>query len=281
MIYIHIPYCKQKCSYCNFHFSTSLQSKDDFLLALHKEIEFRKHELPNNNLQTLYFGGGSPSILSIGELNRIIEKIQKYFHFNNDIEITLEANPDDLNNKYVKELAQTPINRLSIGVQSFHDEDLQLMNRAHNAAQADSCIKRVQDAGLENISIDLIYGNPSANSEIWKNNLQKTINLQIPHISSYALTVEPKTALNQWVKTGKIKSPNENQQNEDFFWMSNFLKENRFEHYEISNFALPNYYSKHNTAYWQNQAYLGLGPSAHSFDGNRKRSWNVSNNIQF
>ncbi|WP_187477654.1 radical SAM family heme chaperone HemW [Amniculibacterium sp. G2-70] len=281
MIYIHIPYCKQKCSYCNFHFSTSIHSKDDFLLALHKEIDLREKELESKRLKTLYFGGGTPSLLSVDEIKRILEKIQKYFDLDSNIEITLEANPDDLTAKYVKELSTSGINRLSVGVQSFFDEDLKLMNRAHNASEADSAIKRAQDIGLENISIDLIYGSPTSNLEMWKENLNKTIVLQVPHVSSYALTVEPKTALNQWIKSGKISSPNESHQNEEFYWMVDFLKNQGFEHYEISNFAKPGFHSKHNAAYWKYQPYLGLGPSAHSYDGRNTRSWNVSNNIHY
>lgn len=281
MIYIHIPYCKQKCSYCNFHFSTSLQTKDDLLLALQKEITLRKDELTEKKLSSLYFGGGTPSVLSSMELEKIIDTISKYYHFENDIEITIEVNPDDLSPSFIKYLSSSVFNRLSIGVQSFFDEDLKMMNRAHNAQQADTAIKRVQDVGLENISIDLMYGSPTSNEMIWKENLQKTIDLQVPHISSYALTVEPNTALNQWIKAKKIQKPDENRQNEDFYWMTQFLKSKGFEHYEISNFAKPNSYSKHNSAYWQGKPYLGLGPSAHSFDGDKKRSWNVANNTKY
>lgn len=279
MIYIHIPFCKQKCSYCNFHFSTSLHSKDKVLEALCKEIDLRKDELQNKTLKTLYFGGGTPSMLSVDELKKIIDHLLIYFDFSHDIEITLEANPDDLTSAYVKDLSQSSINRLSIGVQSFFDADLQLMNRAHNASQADAAIKRAQDSGLDNISIDLIYGSPTSNLELWKKNLNKVVELQVPHLSSYALTIEPKTALNQWVNSGKIVAPNEAHQNEEFFWMSQFLNEHGFEHYEISNFALPGFQSKHNSAYWRYEPYLGLGPSAHSYNGHNERSWNVSNNI--
>ncbi|MBS1548405.1 MAG: radical SAM family heme chaperone HemW [Bacteroidetes bacterium] len=279
MIYIHIPFCKQKCSYCNFHFSTSLHSKDKVLEALCKEIDLRKDELQNKTLKTLYFGGGTPSMLSVDELKKIMDHLLIYFDFSHDIEITLEANPDDLTSAYVKDLSQSSINRLSIGVQSFFDADLQLMNRAHNASQADAAIKRAQDSGLDNISIDLIYGSPTSNLELWKKNLNKVVELQVPHLSSYALTIEPKTALNQWVNSGKIVAPNEAHQNEEFFWMSQFLKEHGFEHYEISNFALPGFQSKHNSAYWRYEPYLGLGPSAHSYNGHNERSWNVSNNI--
>jgi oxygen-independent coproporphyrinogen-3 oxidase len=281
MIYIHIPYCKQKCSYCNFHFSTSFATKEDFLSALHKEIDLRKNELTNKSLKTLYFGGGTPSVLDGDEIQKIIDKLLGYYDFDKDIEITLEANPDDLTVDYVKNLKNTGINRLSIGVQSFFEKDLILMNRAHNASQADASVKRAQDAGLENISIDLIYGSPTSTMEIWKENLRKTIDLQVPHVSAYALTIEPKTALNTWVNNGKVKSPDEAIQNKEFFWMVDFLKENGFQHYEISNFAKPGFVSKHNSAYWKHQAYLGLGPSAHSYDGGFSRSWNVANNTLY
>ncbi|MBP7498904.1 MAG: radical SAM family heme chaperone HemW [Chryseobacterium sp.] len=278
MIYLHIPFCKQKCSYCNFHFSTSFSLKDEMLLAIKKEIGIRHQELENKSLKSLYFGGGTPSVLSVDEIKSLINEFQKYFSFDENIEITLESNPDDLNKNFLKELSQTEINRLSIGTQSFFDEDLKLMNRAHNASEAESSIKRAQDFGLENISIDLIYGSPTSNFEIWKDNLNKTIELQVPHVSSYALTVEPKTALEKWIENGKVKSPEEAEQNQEFYYMSDFLKDNGFDHYEISNFGKPGFHSKHNSAYWKSEPYLGIGPSAHSYNGNLERSWNVANN---
>ncbi|MEN5309664.1 radical SAM family heme chaperone HemW [Chryseobacterium cucumeris] len=281
MIYIHIPFCKQKCSYCNFHFSTSLNFKDDMLRAMKTEILLRKDELQNKNLKSLYFGGGTPSILSVDEISSLIDDVLKYFSFENDIEVTLEANPDDLDKDFLKQLAGTPVNRLSIGTQSFFEEDLKLMNRAHNASEAESSIKRAQDFGFENLSIDLIYGSPTSNLEIWKENLNKTIALEVPHISSYALTVEPKTALESWISKGKIKSPKEEEQNSEFYYLSDFLKDNGFEHYEVSNFAKPGFYSRHNSAYWKYNEYLGIGPSAHSYNGFDVRSWNVANNQQY
>lgn len=278
MIYLHIPFCKQKCSYCNFHFSTSLNFKEEMIAALKKEIFLRKDELQNKNLKSLYFGGGTPSILKVDELKSIIGEVLKYFTFDADIEITLEANPDDLDQAFLKALAGTEINRLSIGTQSFFNEDLMLMNRAHNAGEAESSIKRTQDFGFENISIDLIYGSPTSNFEIWKANLNKTIELQVPHLSSYALTVEPKTALNQWIKQNKVAAPKEAEQNREFYYMSEFLKDHGFDHYEISNFGKPGFHSRHNAAYWKYQEYLGIGPSAHSYNGSNERSWNVANN---
>lgn len=281
MIYIHIPFCKQKCSYCNFHFSTSLQFKDEMIAAIKNEIRLRKDELQNKSLKSLYFGGGTPSILSADEINSLIDEVLKYFSFDKDIEVTLEANPDDLNKNFLKALSGSPVNRLSIGTQSFFEEDLKLMNRAHDASEAESSIKRAQDFGFENLSIDLIYGSPTSNLEIWKRNLSKTISLEIPHISSYALTVEPKTALENWVAKGKIATPKEEEQNLEFYYMKDFLKENGFEHYEVSNFAKPGFHSKHNSAYWKYREYLGIGPSAHSYNGNDVRSWNVANNQQY
>ena len=278
MIYLHIPFCKQKCSYCNFHFSTSFSLKDEMLSAIKKEIQLRYNELENKTLKSLYFGGGTPSVLSGDEIKSLIDEIQKYFSFDNNIEITLESNPDDLNKNFLEELSQTEINRLSIGTQSFFDEDLKLMNRAHNASEAESSIKRAQDFGLENISIDLIYGSPTSNFEIWKDNLSKTIELQVPHVSSYALTVEPKTALEKWIENGKIRSPEETEQNQEFYYMKDFLKDNGFDHYEISNFGKPGFHSKHNSAYWKSEPYLGIGPSAHSYNGHLERSWNIANN---
>lgn len=251
------------------------------LAAIKKEIFLRKDELQNKTLQSLYFGGGTPSILSGDEIKALIDEVLQYFDFTKDIEITLEANPDDLNNQFLKALSNSPVNRLSIGTQSFFDEDLKLMNRAHNASEAEGSIKRAQDFGFENLSIDLIYGSPSSGFETWKENLNKTIALQVPHISSYALTVEHKTALNDWIQKGKVSNPREEEQNKEFYYLSDFLKDNGFEHYEISNFAKPGFYSKHNSAYWKYKEYLGIGPSAHSYDGNEIRSWNVANNSQY
>ena len=218
------------------------------LSAIKKEIQLRHNELENKTLKSLYFGGGTPSVLSVDEIKSLLDEIQKYFSFDENIEITLESNPDDLNKNFLKELSQTEINRLSIGTQSFFDEDLKLMNRAHNASEAESSIKRAQDFGLENISIDLIYGSPTSNFEIWKDNLNKTIELQVPHVSSYALTVEPKTALEKWIENGKVKSPEEAEQNQEFYYMSDFLKDNGFDHYELSNFGKPGFHSNHNSA---------------------------------
>lgn len=251
------------------------------LRAMKTEIQLRKHELKSKSLKSLYFGGGTPSILSVDEINSLIDEVLHGFSFEKDIEITLEANPDDLDKNFLKQLAGTPVNRLSIGTQSFFEEDLKLMNRAHTASEAEGSIKRAQDFGFENLSIDLIYGSPTSNLEIWKENLHKTIALEVPHISSYALTVEPKTALDNWISKGKVKSPKEEEQNREFYYLSDFLKDNGFEHYEVSNFAKPGFYSRHNSAYWKYQEYLGIGPSAHSYNGFDVRSWNIANNQQY
>lgn len=251
------------------------------LSAIKKEIFLRRNELENKTLQSLYFGGGTPSILSGDEINSIVDEVLKYYSFANDIEVTLEANPDDLDKNFLRDLSKSPVNRLSIGTQSFFDEDLKLMNRAHNASEAEGSIKRAQDFGFENLSIDLIYGSPTSNLEIWKDNLNKTIALEVPHISSYALTVEPKTALNDWILKGKVANPKEEDQNKEFYYLSDFLKDNGFDHYEVSNFAKPGFYSRHNSAYWKYKEYLGIGPSAHSYNGSDVRSWNVANNQNY
>lgn len=278
VIYIHIPFCKQKCSYCNFHFSTSIRQKEQVLRAIKKELYWRRTELPEKPLPSLYLGGGTPSILTVDEIQSLIGEVLKYFDFSPDIEITLEANPDDLSHKFLKSLVQTPINRLSIGTQSFFEHDLKLMNRAHTASQAEDSIKRAQDIGFENLSIDLIYGMPGGDMGQWQQNVRKAIALQVPHISSYALTVEPKTALNAWIEKGKTTSPEEDFQSQAFYYLTEALRQAGFTHYEISNFAIPGYHSRHNAAYWQYQPYLGLGPSAHSYDGGKQRSWNIANN---
>lgn len=248
------------------------------LNAIKTELFLRHSELEDKTIKSLYFGGGTPSVLSVDEIKFLTDEVLKYFHFSEDIEITLEANPDDLNANFLKELRTSHINRLSIGTQSFLDADLKLMNRVHSGEEAESSIKRSQDYGFENISIDLIYGSPTSDMEDWKHNLEKTVELQVPHISSYALTVEPNTALNSWIRNGKVNEPKEKEQSEEFYFLIRFLAQNGFEHYEISNFAKPGFYSRHNSAYWKYQPYLGLGPSAHSYDGKDTRSWNKSNN---
>ena len=279
-IYIHIPFCKQACHYCDFHFSTSLKHKDELLQCIHEELQLQRPYLENQTVETIYFGGGTPSLLSASELDKIIDTVHQNFEVSDQAEITLEANPDDLGIEKLKELRNTAINRLSIGVQSFFDEDLKWMNRAHQAQEAETAVKRAQDFGLENITIDLIYGYPLLSDEKWNNNIQKTIDLAIPHISSYSLTVEPQTALDSFIKKGQQKPLDEMQSATQFKFLIQELTQNGFEHYEISNFAKPNQYAKHNTNYWRGIHYLGIGPSAHSFNG-QSRQWNIANNAKY
>lgn len=279
-IYLHIPFCKKACHYCDFHFSTSPQYKDQMLSSLRNEIILRTPYLAKENIETIYFGGGTPSVLSADEIHSLIDEITSRFEVRNDAEITLEANPDDLNAQKVKELRQTPVNRFSIGVQSFFDEDLKWMNRAHNSNEAESSVKRVQDAGFENITVDLIYGFPLLNEVKWNQNIQKLIDFQIPHISSYSMTVEPKTALASFIKKGKEQAMNESQSSAQFLTLIKRLTEAGFDHYEISNFAKPGMYSRHNSNYWEGVNYLGIGPSAHSFNG-ESRQWNIANNHRY
>ncbi|MFC5282288.1 radical SAM family heme chaperone HemW [Pedobacter alpinus] len=279
-IYIHIPFCKQACHYCDFHFSTSAKYKDEMLHAIHKEIKLQKTYLENQKVETIYFGGGTPSLLSADEISKLIQTIQENFEVINDPEITLEANPDDLGIEKLKDVRNTAVNRLSIGVQSFYDEDLKWMNRAHRAYEAESAIKRAQDFGLENITIDLIYGYPLLSDLKWQTNIQKAVDFDIVHLSSYGMTVEPKTALASFINNGKQKPMDEVQSAAQFQYLIEKLTEEGFEHYEISNFAKPNKYSKHNTNYWRGVNYLGVGPSAHSFNG-ETRQWNITNNAKY
>ncbi|MDF2437320.1 MAG: coproporphyrinogen oxidase [Bacteroidota bacterium] len=279
-IYIHIPFCKQACNYCDFHFSTSLKNKEAFLAALKKEIELQTEYLSGESISTIYFGGGTPSMLAQHELMEIFEALHKNFRIEQGSEITLEANPDDLTLKKITELKGSPVNRFSIGIQSFYDEDLKLMNRAHNANEALDAVKYAQDNGFENITIDLIYGIPGLTEHKWRNNLQIAFAIGVKHISAYCLTVEPKTALAHAVKTGSIKNVNDAESVKHFEIMLEGMKTNGFIQYEISNFCKEGFYSMHNSNYWLKEKYLGLGPSAHSFDGN-SRQWNVSNNALY
>lgn len=278
-IYIHIPYCKQKCSYCDFHFSTNLNSKSEMVNAILKEIELRKNEI-QEPIQTIYFGGGTPSILSDVELNSIFIQLDRYFDLSKVEEVTLEANPDDLSREKLAFYRTTPINRFSIGIQSFFEEDLRLMNRAHNATEAENCIKLAQDFGFDNLTIDLIYGSNTTSHEMWHKNLQKAVELGVNHISSYALTVEEKTILNRKIVKGEWMPLNEEHQSEQFEYLVKFLEANGFIHYEISNFGRPGFFSKHNSNYWKGIPYIGFGPSAHSYQGNL-RGWNIANNAKY
>ncbi|MCF8273714.1 MAG: radical SAM family heme chaperone HemW [Flavobacteriaceae bacterium] len=278
-IYIHIPFCKQACHYCDFHFSTSLKKKTELVHAIVKEIVLRKDEFKNQTVETIYFGGGTPSLLSIDELLLIIETIFKHYKVSDNPEITLEANPDDLSKNLIIQLSKTPVNRLSIGIQSFFEADLKLMNRAHNAEEAKACLQEATKY-FDNISVDLIYGIPGLTNENWIKNIETVLSYQIPHISSYALTVEPKTALDTFIKKGVIQHVDDELVQEQFYLLIEKLEASGFVHYELSNFGKPDYFSKNNSAYWQGKSYLGIGPSAHSFNGNQ-RSWNVKNNSKY
>jgi oxygen-independent coproporphyrinogen-3 oxidase len=278
-IYIHIPFCKQACHYCNFHFVTSLRHKNELVAALLKETELQQNYFGKEPVETIYFGGGTPSLLQIEDLRWQVEKIRSVFTIAPGAEITLEANPDDIDEEKLIGWRKTGINRLSIGVQSFFEEDLQWMNRAHDASQA---IGSLQSAvrQFDNITIDLIYGTPLLTNAKWKYNVDTAIQLGIPHLSCYALTVEPKTPLQKMISLGKMQDVNPDKQSEQFLLLMQWLEEGGYGHYEISNFARPGFRSRHNSSYWQGKKYLGLGPSAHSFNGN-SRQWNVSNNTLY
>lgn len=280
-IYIHIPFCKQACHYCDFHFSTQMGKKEAMVDALVKEIEMRKQEV-QDEVQTIYFGGGTPSVLTTEEIECLIQTVYDHYKVIDHPEITLEANPDDLvssraqSRDLFSKYKKSGINRLSIGIQSFFDEDLKLMNRAHNASEAEQCIQEATEY-FDNITIDLIYGIPGMDNARWESNIQKALELSLPHISSYALTVEPKTALKKFIEKGIVPNVDDDQAQEQFYMLGDILEANGFVNYEISNFGKPGYFSQNNTSYWLGKKYLGIGPSAHSFDGEH-RSWNIRNN---
>jgi oxygen-independent coproporphyrinogen-3 oxidase len=276
-IYIHIPFCKQACNYCDFHFSTSLKLKSNLIDSILSEIDLRHSYLVNKSIETIYFGGGTPSLLSEKELFLVLEKIYKNYKVSSNAEITLEANPDDLSVEKLKELKRLEINRLSIGLQSFNNEELIWMNRAHTATESEASVKRAQDKGFENISIDLIYGSKFSNHTNWKKTLDKAIALDVKHISSYNLTIEDKTKLGHDLKVKKEVAIDDEKSSELFLEMIDRLEKNNFIQYEISNFGKENYFSNHNSNYWKGIEYIGFGPSAHSFDG-VSRQWNISNN---
>jgi len=279
-LYIHIPFCKQACSYCNFHFSTSLGNKNELLEALVQELRLRKDYLEHKNLDSIYFGGGTPSLLSAQELDIILEEIAVHFSINEKAEITLEANPDDLELQKLRDYKALGLNRLSIGIQSFGEQDLKFMNRVHNSQQGIAAIEMVQQAGFENFSIDLIYGTPGMKDSQWLENLNKTFELQIPHVSAYCLTVEPKTALAHNIAKGDIQDVDEEQAARQFEMLMTEMELHGYVHYEISNFCKPGFKANHNSSYWIGEPYLGIGPSAHSYNGS-SRQWNVSNNSQY
>ncbi|HVX26378.1 MAG TPA: radical SAM family heme chaperone HemW [Parafilimonas sp.] len=278
-IYIHIPFCKKACYYCNFHFSTSQNAMQEMVNAICKEASLRNDYL-HDDIATIYFGGGTPSLLQIENLKLIIDKLCSLFKIDADVEITLEANPDDISKEKLLQWKQAGINRLSIGVQSFFDDDLKWMNRAHNAEQAYKSILLAKEFGFDNITIDLIYGTPTLTDENWLRNIEKTLQLNIPHLSCYALTVETNTALHKMIHQHKKQNVDAEKQSRHFEMLIQQLNNAGYEHYEISNFAKSGFRSKHNSSYWQGKPYLGLGPSAHSYNGD-SRQWNVANNALY
>lgn len=272
-LYLHIPFCKRKCHYCNFYSLASAKYKSELVQAMLKEIELQKNYFQNEKLESIYFGGGTPSLLSEQELHLIFDKIHRNFDVDKKAEITFEANPDDLNSAYLKQLQNSPVNRLSIGVQSFNDQELVYLNRLHTAEEAKSALKRAQNIGFSSLSLDLIYGIPIATNESWQNNLDAFKALQIDHLSAYNLTREENTAYDVLIKKGEYEAPNDAQGEAHFKQLLAFAKENNLEQYEISNFAFDQKYAVHNTNYWRRKKYLGIGPSAHSFNL-LSRSWN-------
>jgi len=279
-IYIHIPFCNSKCNYCNFYSVASSKHLDAYIPALLKEIALQHSYLEKEPIETIYIGGGTPSLLGYTQLASILEKLNKTFEIKPDAEITIEANPNDLNASKIKEFKNLFINRLSIGIQSFFKEDLKYLHRLHSPSQAETAVKRSQDAGFENISIDLIYGIPTLSDENWKKNLHYSFSLNVPHISAYSLTVEPNTALNKLITKGKLTPVNEEQSIKHFKVLMQQTRENDFLHYEVSNFCKKDYFSKHNSNYWKGIKYLGLGPSAHSYN-KVERQWNISDTQKY
>jgi oxygen-independent coproporphyrinogen III oxidase len=278
-IYIHIPFCKQACHYCNFHFTTSLRRKNELIAAIVRESVLRNTYLEGQTVETIYFGGGTPSLLEAADLQQLLDTISLQYVIHPHTEITLEANPDDITAEKLAAWKSLGINRLSIGIQSFFDEDLRWMNRAHNAEQAISKLQLAKGL-FDNITIDLIYGTPTLTDEKWKANVEMALGMGIRHLSCYALTVEPKTPLHKMVLQQQKEDTDPEKQARHFLQLMGWLEKAGYEHYEISNFAQPGFQSRHNRSYWQGNHYLGLGPSAHSFNG-RSRQWNKSNNNSY
>jgi oxygen-independent coproporphyrinogen-3 oxidase len=276
-IYIHIPFCRQACSYCDFHFSTNQSLRPALTEALCTEIEQRANEI-QSPIQTLYFGGGSPSILNPSELQMIMKTLRQHLDLSGLTEVTLESNPDDHRPEQLDAWLEAGVDRLSIGIQSFHERDLQMMNRAHSAVEAARCVEIAQCAGFKHLSIDLIYGVPQQTLTEWENNVSQALGLGVDHISAYCLTVEERTALHHQVLKGRVHEKEDEQIEAEYLYLHTQLEHKGYAHYEISNFALAQHEAKHNSSYWDGAAYLGFGPGAHSFDGVNKRRWNVSNN---
>ncbi len=277
-IYIHIPFCRQQCSYCDFHFSTTFHKyRERMITAMSKELKERSNYLNNEVIETIYFGGGTPSLLSKEELSVFLDQIHEQFEVTEDAEVSLEANPDDCSESNLQEWKSTGINRLSIGIQSFKSSDLEWMNRAHTTEEAERCVALAQKVGFENITVDLMYGLPELSPDEWQNHIQKVIDWGVPHISSYCLTVEENTLLDRRVKSGELKVATDEEESRQFETLVAMLEVAGIEQYEISNFSKPGFESKHNSNYWKGVQYLGIGPSAHSFQG-ASRQWNVANN---
>ncbi|WP_421921029.1 radical SAM family heme chaperone HemW [Marinifilum sp.] len=279
-IYFHIPFCKQACHYCAFHKSISMQSILDMLDCFKKELQLRKEYLDQKSLSTIYFGGGTPSVYHPEHIQMLIDECSKYWNIDMDAEITLEANPDDLNQEFLSELKKSSVNRLSVGIQSFHDEDLILMNRRHTGNEAYQAIKRAQDIGFNNISVDQIYGVPSLSMAKWIENLNLVYELEIQHISSYHLMYDANTVFAKKLQKGQLIEIEEEESFNQFKYLIDSARENGFTHYEISNFCKESYISKHNSAYWKQRQYLGIGPSAHSYNF-KEREWNIAHNYKY
>lgn len=277
-VYFHIPFCRHACHYCDFHFSTKLDAQEDLVVAMLKEMELRKEEIVQHEINTIYFGGGTPSVLTEMQLGRLLDALGSGVA--NATEITLEANPEDLTSEYLRMLQRQGINRLSIGVQSFFNRHLEYMNRKHTGAEAEAAIKRAQDIGITNITADLIFGIPISTFSEWQSNVEQLLKLEIPHFSAYALTVEEKTVFGARQKKGILEPQIDEDVEKSFFYMHETAQLLGYEHYELSNYALPGFRSKHNSNYWKGVPYLGLGPSAHSFSEGKRR-WNISNNPQY
>jgi oxygen-independent coproporphyrinogen-3 oxidase len=274
-IYIHIPFCRQACRYCDFYFTVSLKYMDRFVDLLLEEIRMKGERHRGRALETLYLGGGTPSLLSPVQLEKILNAIHRYHSFQDDSEWTIECNPDDLNTAALRHFRKAGFNRLSIGVQSFHERDLKLMRRSHKAAQAASSVSQAASEGFENISIDLIYGFPGQSTAEWEKNIESALSLPVSHLSAYHLTFEPGTLFDHWRKKGKLIPAPEERSIEQYRILRQIMQAGGFDHYELSNFGLGGTVSRHNMLYWSGLAYLGLGPSAHSYDG-EQRSWNIS-----
>lgn len=279
-LYIHIPFCRQKCHYCNFYSLATKKYHHEIVRAIQREMELNQNFFGGNPLKTIYFGGGTPSLFNAGQLNEILDKAVKIFGISAGAEITVEANPDDISDVWLSGLQQTPVNRLSIGIQSFRVEDLHYLNRIHTAGDAIRGVHLAKQNGFGNLSIDLIYGIPTLSDSHWIENISRALGLQVPHISAYALTVERGTALDHFIRKGKYRPVEDEKSAGQFLILMEMMERAGYEHYEISNFALPGRYSKHNTSYWTGEKYLGLGPSAHSYDGVSRR-WNVANISQY